>query len=232
MADLASELARLRIDYAGQDLDEKTVHRDPFQQFRTWLDQALASSLREPNAMALATASRDGLPTCRMVLLKGFDTRGFVFFTNYESHKGMDLDENPMAALTFYWAELERQVRITGGVDRVSPAESDEYFSARPPLARLGAAASPRAAPFPAVPGSRNRWNWCNRSTRMATSPGPKAGAAIGSNPSPLSSGRAAVTVSTIGFSTSRPSPAGASPVLRHNFSFSSPSSSKLQFLH
>lgn len=149
MADLSSELARLRIDYAGQDLDEKTVHRDPFQQFHTWLDQALSSSLKEPNAMALATASRDGLPSCRMVLLKGFDTRGFVFFTNYDSNKGMDLDENPMAALTFYWAELERQVRITGGVDRVSPAESDEYFSARPPLARLGAAASPQSSHIP-----------------------------------------------------------------------------------
>lgn len=149
MADLSSELARLRIDYSGQDLDEKTVHRDPFQQFHTWLDQALSSSLKEPNAMALATATRDGLPSCRMVLLKGFDTRGFVFFTNYDSHKGMDLDENPMAALTFYWAELERQVRITGGVDRVSPAESDEYFSARPPLARLGAAASPQSSPIP-----------------------------------------------------------------------------------
>jgi pyridoxamine 5'-phosphate oxidase len=149
MADLTAELARLRIDYSGRDLDEKTVHRDPFQQFRTWLDQALASSLREPNAMALATATREGVPSCRMVLLKGFDERGFVFYTNYDSHKGMDLDENPMAALTFYWSELERQVRITGGVDRVSPAESDEYFSARPPLARLGAAASLQSSPIP-----------------------------------------------------------------------------------
>lgn len=149
MADLTAELARLRIDYSGRDLDEKTVHRDPFQQFRTWLDQALASSLREPNAMALATATREGVPSCRMVLLKGFDARGFVFFSNYNSSKGLELEQNPVAALTFYWAELERQVRISGTVERVSTAESDEYFAVRPPLARIGAAASPQSSVIP-----------------------------------------------------------------------------------
>lgn len=149
MADLTAELARLRIDYSGRDLDEKTVHRDPFQQFRTWLDQALASSLREPNAMALATATREGVPSCRMVLLKGFDPRGFVFFSNYNSSKGLELEQNPVAALTFYWAELERQVRISGTVERVSNAESDEYFAVRPPLARIGAAASPQSSAIP-----------------------------------------------------------------------------------
>lgn len=149
MADLTAELARLRIDYSGRDLDEKTVHRDPFQQFRTWLDQALASSLREPNAMALATATREGVPSCRMVLLKGFDPRGFVFFSNYNSSKGLELEQNPVAALTFYWAELERQVRISGTVERVSAAESDEYFAVRPPLARIGAAASPQSSVIP-----------------------------------------------------------------------------------
>ncbi|MBN9658280.1 MAG: pyridoxamine 5'-phosphate oxidase [Acidobacteria bacterium] len=149
MADLSTELARLRIDYAGRDLDEKTVHRDPFQQFRSWLDQALASSLREPNAMALATATASGVPSCRMVLLKGFDPRGFVFFSNYNSNKGVELEHNPLAALTFYWAELERQVRISGTVERVSAAESDEYFAVRPPLARIGAAASPQSSVIP-----------------------------------------------------------------------------------
>ncbi len=149
MADLTAELARLRVDYAGQDLDEQTVHPDPFVQFRTWLDQALASHLKEPNAMALATATREGVPSCRMVLLKGFDRRGFVFFTNYSSSKGLDLEQNPVAALTFYWAELERQVRIAGAVERVSPQESDEYFAVRPPLARIGAAASPQSQVIP-----------------------------------------------------------------------------------
>lgn len=144
-----ADLARLRIDYAGRDLDENTVDPDPFQQFGAWLDQALASGLKEPNAMALATASPEGTPSCRMVLLKGFDTRGFVFFTNYASAKGRDLDANPRAALTFYWAELERQVRLAGSVQRVSMEESDEYFALRPPLARLGAIASPQSQPIP-----------------------------------------------------------------------------------
>lgn len=144
-----ADLARLRIDYAGQDLDENTVDPDPFTQFGTWLDQALASGLKEPNAMALATALPDGTPSCRMVLLKGFDPRGFVFFTNYASAKGRDLDANPRAALTFYWAELARQVRVTGWVQRVGAAESDEYFALRPPLARLGAAASPQSRAIP-----------------------------------------------------------------------------------
>ncbi|QOY92157.1 pyridoxamine 5'-phosphate oxidase [Paludibaculum fermentans] len=146
---MSAELARLRVDYAGQDLDERTVHPDPFQQFRTWLDQALASNLKEPNAMALATATREGVPSCRMVLLKGFDPRGFVFFTNYSSSKGLELEQNPRAALTFYWAELERQVRVTGPVERVSARESDDYFAVRPPLARLGAAASPQSQVIP-----------------------------------------------------------------------------------
>ncbi|MGJ5815201.1 pyridoxamine 5'-phosphate oxidase [Paludibaculum fermentans] len=149
MADLTTEFARLRIDYAGQDLDERTVLSDPFAQFRTWLDQALASNLKEPNAMALATATREGIPSCRMVLLKGFDPRGFVFFTNYNSSKGLELHQNPQAAVTFYWAELERQVRIAGPVERVSPQESDDYFALRPPLARIGAAASPQSRVIP-----------------------------------------------------------------------------------
>lgn len=141
-------LARLRIDYSGQDLDENTVDPDPFQQFLHWLDQAVAGGLKEPNAMALATATPDGIPSCRIVLLKGFDARGFVFYTNYDSAKGRELNTNPHAALTFYWPELERQVRLTGTVQQVSPEESDHYFALRPTLARIGAAASPQSRPI------------------------------------------------------------------------------------
>ncbi|WP_321475772.1 pyridoxamine 5'-phosphate oxidase [uncultured Paludibaculum sp.] len=149
MADNTADLARLRVDYSGLDLDENTVHSDPFEQFRLWFDQVLASGLKEPNAMALATAGPDGAPSCRMVLLKAFDARGFVFFTNYGSSKGREIETNPRAALAFYWAELERQVRVSGSVTRVTPAESDEYFAVRPPLARIGAAASPQSRVIP-----------------------------------------------------------------------------------
>ncbi|BAY94338.1 MULTISPECIES: pyridoxamine 5'-phosphate oxidase [unclassified Tolypothrix] len=135
-------IADLRKDYTLQDLSETEVHPNPFIQFRQWFDQALAAQLPEPNAMTLATAMPDGKPSARMVLLKNFDERGFVFFTNYNSRKGQELAENPQAALVFWWAELERQVRITGQVEQVSEAESDQYFYSRPENSRLGAWAS------------------------------------------------------------------------------------------
>lgn len=132
-------LADLRKDYTFQGLSETDVDSNPFKQFQKWFDQASSAQLPEPNAMTLATATPDGKPSARMVLLKNFDERGFAFYTNYKSHKGQELAENPQAALVFWWAELERQVRIEGRVEKVSDQESDEYFHSRPVGSRLGA---------------------------------------------------------------------------------------------
>src|SRR5215510_7313030 len=114
------------------ELREADLHPDPILQFGRWYDEALSANLVEPTAMTLATANRQGVPSARMVLLKGYDDRGFVFFTNYESGKARDLTENPHAALVFWWGPLERQVRIVGTVSRVSADESDAYFDSRP----------------------------------------------------------------------------------------------------
>ncbi|MET0680188.1 MAG: pyridoxamine 5'-phosphate oxidase [Burkholderiales bacterium] len=138
-------VADRRRDYARETLDESAAARNPFDQFRGWFDAALTSELREPTAMALATVGADGRPSARMVLLKAYDERGFVFYTNYESRKGRELTQNPRASLLFYWAELERQIRIEGAIGTVSVAESDEYFATRPLGARIGAWASPQS---------------------------------------------------------------------------------------
>lgn len=115
---------------------------DPIEQFRQWFDSAAAAGIKEPNAMTLATATADGHPSARMVLLKGVDQRGFIFFTNYQSRKGRELDQNPQAALVFYWAQLDRQIRITGRVLKIGAEESDAYFHSRPPGSRFSAAVS------------------------------------------------------------------------------------------
>jgi pyridoxamine 5'-phosphate oxidase len=130
-------------------LRETDVDVNPFRQFRSWLDQALTAQLPQPLGMALATASTDGRPSVRMVLLRGFDERGFVFFTNYESRKAQELEMNPQAALVFYWAELDRQIRIEGMVERISAEESDAYFHSRERGSRLGAWASPQSQVIP-----------------------------------------------------------------------------------
>lgn len=135
-------IAELRKDYTLRGLSESEVDPNPFIQFRQWFDQALAAQLLEPNAMTVATATPDGKPSARMVLLKDFDERGFVFYTNYNSQKGQELAENPQASLVFWWAELERQIRISGLVEKVSENQSDEYFYSRPLNSRLGAWAS------------------------------------------------------------------------------------------
>ena len=135
-------IANLRIEYALQGLSETEVDLNPFIQFKRWFDQALAAQLFEPNTMTLATATPIGKPRARMVLLKDFDKRGFVFYTNYNSQKGQELVENPQVGLVFWWAELERQVRISGLVERVSENESDEYFRSLPWNSRLIAWAS------------------------------------------------------------------------------------------
>ncbi len=135
-------ISDLRKTYNANGLNESDVDPDPFVQFGRWLQGAVEANLVEPNAMTLATASKDGLPSARLILLKSFDGNGFVFYTNYESQKGRELAENPNAALVFYWAELERQVRIAGTVSKVSREESEAYFNSRPAGSRLGAWAS------------------------------------------------------------------------------------------
>ena len=143
---MASSIADIRKEYRLQSLSENDVDANPFRQFDGWWQEAINSAIEEVNAMTLATASADGIPSARIVLLKSYDERGFVFFTNYNSYKGKHIDENPRACLVFFWKELERQVRITGLVDKVSVEESDAYFSSRPEGSRLGAWASPQSA--------------------------------------------------------------------------------------
>lgn len=138
-------IADIRKDYKQKSLLEADIEKTPVQQFEKWWNDATHSKIDEINAMTLATSSATGLPAARIVLLKAFDVRGFVFFTNYESFKGMQLDENPRACLVFFWAALERQIRITGLVEKVSAAESDEYFNSRPVASRVGAWASPQS---------------------------------------------------------------------------------------
>ena len=134
-----SSIADLRKDYTLQELNETEVDPNPFVQFQRWFDQAVAAQLPEPNAMTVATATKEGIPSARIVLLKGFDDRGFVFYTNYNSHKAQELIDNPHAALVFLWTELERQIRIVGSVEKTSAEESDAYFYSRPIGSRLGA---------------------------------------------------------------------------------------------
>lgn len=137
-----TSIADLRKDYTLQALNESEIDPNPFKQFQLWFDQSIQAELPEPNAMTVATATKDGIPYARVVLLKGVDEQGFVFYTNYNSDKGKQLVENPHAAIVFLWTELERQVRIVGTVEKVPPAESDAYFYSRPVGSRLGAWAS------------------------------------------------------------------------------------------
>jgi pyridoxamine 5'-phosphate oxidase len=134
-----------RLTYARATFDEAQALADPFDQLTAWLAQARESGIREPNAMTVATAGEDGTPDARIVLLRGLDARGLVFFTNYESRKGRELARAPAAALVFYWAEAERQVRVEGSVERLAPADSDTYFATRPRGHRLSAWASPQS---------------------------------------------------------------------------------------
>jgi pyridoxamine 5'-phosphate oxidase len=138
-------IADLRQEYATQTLLEGDVAPHPIDQFEKWWQQALNSAIVEPNAMTLATASADGMPSARIVLLKGFDQEGFVFYTNYKSYKAMQLDENPKACLIFFWKELERQVKIVGLVSKVPEGESNAYFSSRPEGSRIGAWTTPQS---------------------------------------------------------------------------------------
>lgn len=139
------KLADLRQDYSLQSLDITDVANDPIEQFKKWFDEAVKSQILEPNAMILATATPDGKPSARVMLLKGIENQGFVFFTNYTSRKGSELTDNPHAALCFAWLELQRQVRIEGTLEKVDAADSDAYFQSRPVGSRIGAWASPQS---------------------------------------------------------------------------------------
>ena len=140
-----STIADIRKDYSSRSLLEADVAADPIQQFETWWNEALNAKIDEVNAMTLATASSDGFPSARIVLLKGFNKSGFMFFTNYKSFKGTQLDENPKACLVLFWKELERQVRITGIVQKASNGASDAYFKSRPFESQVGAWVSPQS---------------------------------------------------------------------------------------
>jgi pyridoxamine 5'-phosphate oxidase len=141
-----STIADIRKEYILETLDEKGAETNAIRQFDKWWEEATASKIDEVNAMTLATATPNGIPSARIVLLKGYDDEGFVFFTNYESNKGKDLAANPNACLVFFWKELERQVRVEGRVEKVSNEESDAYFFSRPQGSQVGAWASPQSS--------------------------------------------------------------------------------------
>ncbi|WP_424894809.1 pyridoxamine 5'-phosphate oxidase [Tepidimonas sp. HKU79] len=142
---MSMNIADLRKSYEKAELSEDASHADPLQQFDQWLNEAIRAELPEPNAMTLATVGSDLRPSTRVVLIKGCDERGIVWYTNYDSRKGRELAGNPYAALQFHWVELERVVRIEGVVEKVSPEESDAYFASRPLDHRIGAWASPQS---------------------------------------------------------------------------------------
>lgn len=142
---MQQSIADIRLNYSKKSLSEADVAKDPIVQFEQWWQEAIDADLLEVNAMTLATASADGMPSARIVLLKGVSQKGFTFFTNYDSYKGQQLLENPKAGLVFFWKELERQVRITGLVEKVSETESDTYFNSRPLGSRIGASVSPQS---------------------------------------------------------------------------------------
>lgn len=154
---MSNSIADIRTDYRQRSFDEKDAATDPITQFDRWWKEATGSQIDEVNAMTLATASADGLPAARIVLLKDFDHKGFVFYTNYNSFKGQQLLENPRACLVFFWKELERQVRITGIIEKVAATESDAYFNSRPEGSRIGAIASPQSEVIPDRAGLEKR---------------------------------------------------------------------------
>ncbi len=139
-------IADIRRDYKLQSLNETDVATNPIDQFTSWWDEAIASNIDEVNAMILATATPSGKPSARIVLLKGYNENGFTFFTNYNSHKGKEIEANPYASLVFFWKELERQIRIEGFIEKTSAAESDAYFNSRPIGSKIGAWSSPQSS--------------------------------------------------------------------------------------
>ncbi|MBA3680361.1 MAG: pyridoxamine 5'-phosphate oxidase [Bacteroidetes bacterium] len=143
---MKDQISKLRTQYQGELLDEKNVFRHPAEQFKVWFNEALISKISEPNAMTLATASKEGIPSVRIVLLKDFDERGFTFYTNYNSQKGKEINENPNAAILFFWPQLHRQIRIEGTIEQIDPAISEKYFYERPFESQISAWISPQSA--------------------------------------------------------------------------------------
>ena len=146
MKDLKEYISQLRYDFSKQTLDESEVNTNPIIQFESWFKEAVEAQVLSPNAMVVSTASKDAVPTARVLLLRNFDEKGFVFYTNHNSKKGNQIDHNPHVALTFFWPELERQIRIEGTVDKQTDEESDEYFVVRPEGSKLGAWASQQSS--------------------------------------------------------------------------------------
>lgn len=147
-------ISNIRSEYHGSPLDEDAVNKDPFLQFEKWFEEALHDkTLEHPNAFVLSTCGKDGKPSGRVVLLKGVDPEGFVFYTNYESRKGTELKENEYAAMTFFWPKPERQIRIEGSVKKITNAESDDYFNSRPRASQAGAWVSPQSKVIPGREG-------------------------------------------------------------------------------
>ncbi len=140
--DLNQRLFNIRHEFANEEFDESKASKNPFEEFGYWMDEALKAEVSEPNAVTLATCSSDGKPTARVVLLRGFDEKGFVFFTNYNSRKGDEIDANPNVCLNFFWTEIGRQVRIQGVASKIPSADSEEYFNSRPRESQIGAWAS------------------------------------------------------------------------------------------
>ena len=143
--DIKNFVTTIRRDYSQKLFDEDSALENPFEQFEIWLSEAIAANVFEPNAMVLATANKQGKPTSRIVLLRGFDAEGFTFFTNYDSRKSKEIEGNPQASLLFFWAEIERQVRIDGVASKTAPEVSDSYFATRPRASQIGAWISPQS---------------------------------------------------------------------------------------
>jgi pyridoxamine-phosphate oxidase len=152
------KLQDMREEYASAELTENSVKADPIKQFAIWFDEAQEAEVPERNAMTLSTATHDGRPSARVVLLKGYSDAGFVFFTNYLSRKGKEIGKNPMGALTFFWPSLERQVRIEGVLEKVSKEESEKYFHSRPKNSQVGAVASPQSQEIPDRAVIEKKW--------------------------------------------------------------------------
>ncbi len=149
MSEQKINIRDLRQDYKASSLSEKDVDKNPIQQFSTWFNQAFTAQITEPNAMMLATASADGIPNARIMLLKGFNEEGFTFFTNYNSQKASEISKNPNVSLLFFWLELERQIKIKGKAFKISEKESEDYFHSRPHGSQLGAHVSPQSSVIP-----------------------------------------------------------------------------------
>lgn len=171
----AGGLATLRREYARAGLDEASSAEDPFAQFARWFSEAATAPVPEPNAMTLATCGADGVPAARIVLLKGYDAEGFVFYTNYASAKARAIDANPNVALLFFWPELERQIRVAGRASKVARAESEAYFAKRPRGSQIGAWASPQSEPIAARDVLEQRAAELDRAYQGKTVPLPPA---------------------------------------------------------